>query len=388
MEHLVKIFKETYVSQIMWMILGALLIKMYQLVKIKTLRVIKKNRIKKQSITFNYESIISLDHGDPYYYSSNLITQKSDKELYISIPDGILERIREYDPEFETRHSRSFNGTSSFKELQDITGIVDLEALIDKHTDIVANEFLKIIKAGRLIFNGEKFGVKRIVRGRKNADEEAALRIEFYKTDYFTHKVFRSIYRELKETNHEIRKVSDISQLAPYYPFLTSFGMNALLIIDNCGVEEVVLAERSKYMSNMGDKSLWHVTMNEGLSITDIQENRIDLYKCVNRGLKEELGIREKYMEEITSKVFQDLFINLDDFEIGVTAIIKTEMQYENIEDLYKIAKDAELETNQLMSIKTTRKDVKKFLESNKGYTTKACNYALNMYLARQDTFL
>ena len=40
---------------------------------------------------------------------------------------------------------------------------------------------------------------------------------------------------------------------------------------------------------------LWHVSMNEGLSITDLDvdnENIISLDRCVNRGYREELGIK------------------------------------------------------------------------------------------------
>ena len=53
-----------------------------------------------------------------------------------------------------------------------------------------------------------------------NAAEDST---ELFETDYFTHRLFRSIYHELKENNHKIINVDSHNYLQ-YKPFFTSKG--------------------------------------------------------------------------------------------------------------------------------------------------------------------
>jgi hypothetical protein len=62
-------------------------------------------------------------------------------------------------------------------------------------------------------------------------DEDPGVELDLFKTDYFTHRVFRSIFHELKSKNHKISSAG-LSDFLSYKPFLTSFGINTLLICE------------------------------------------------------------------------------------------------------------------------------------------------------------
>ena len=369
----------------MWMILGAIIIKIYSLTTQKLKAIIRQRRIEKNSLKFIQDSIVSLDHGDPFYKPENIIFNNSNRSQFIEIPEEYVTKIKNIRLDFEFSKNQTEIDIDIFNLAIDNTGICNLRELIEKHSKIVAEKFIEKLNCGLLIFNGEKYGISKICVDRRGINEESRLFIDYYRTDYFTHQVFRSIYRELKEMGHEISKVKSISELNKYFPFLTSFGVNTILTLDSSGIEEIVLAKRSRNISNMIDKDLWHVTMNEGLSITDLDADEVSLVKCLHRGLREELGIREEFHKEIMSKNFYDLFINMDDFEIGISSIVKTTMTFDILETLYKSAQDAELETLGLIKLKAEKTSIKKFFENND--TTKACTYLIQMYSARKKGF-
>ncbi len=339
--------------------------------------------MKKQQLFFHHDNIVSLDHGDPFYLKK-FSHQICGKHLFFSIPKKIIEEINKINPEFVSRNNESFDGGDGFTDLVRITSIANLDLLIEEHQQLVGNEFLRKVAEGHLLFNGDKYGVQRVVVDRVGNDEDSKLIITFFKTDYFTHQVFRSIYKQLKSEGHAIASIDSTIGVSRYFPFFTSFGINALVVLEKEGFEEVVLAERSGKITK-DNQNIWHVTVNEGLSMTDIEDQTISLSRCLNRGLREELGLKETHYEKINNKYFYDLFINLDDLEMGLTAVVFTEFEFNTIKTLYRSAKDAELETTGLISVKATKGDLYRFLKTNK--TTKACAYLLHMFVARKTDF-
>lgn len=328
-------------------------------------------------------NILSLDHADPHYELQDISVKDTGKNLYIGFPSELLDEIRELDPNFDIRSSVSFDQETDFRNLEDLTGIAGLAQMIQMHKIQVAREFIQLIGEGRTLFNGTKYGVYRIKPGRTSDEKEnSSLRIELFKTDYFTHRVFRSIYKELVNQNHPIGEVRKFEELHKYYPFLTSFGMNTFVLLDNGDDIEIIFAKRSKYISKQESESLWHVTMNEGLTGTDKDGKDVSLIKCLHRGLQEELGIRVEHHRFIEEEYFMDLFLEKESFEIGITSYVKLNMDLNQIKQLYIGAQDAELETDALEAVDLSSKKIKKFLENNK--LTPAAEYTLNMLLARQ----
>ena len=75
-------------------------------------------------------------------------------------------------------------------------------------------------------------------------EEYPGVEMDLFKTDYFTHRVFRSIYHELKRLKHPIIS-SGLNDFLQYRPILTSFGINTLLICEGEDGREIVLSKRS-----------------------------------------------------------------------------------------------------------------------------------------------
>jgi hypothetical protein len=235
------------------------------------------------------------------------------------------------------------------------------------YSKIVAQQIIKKRESKHTIFNGKKYGVYRIHRKRNSdQDENASIQLDLFETDYFTHQVFRSIYKELKDAGHPISKIVKMEELHSYIPFLTSFGINAFIVIDTPSGYDIVFAKRSKYLNTGATESLWHVTMNEGLTLTDREGKDISLIKCLHRGLREEIGIKEEHHKHISDERFMDLFLEMSKLEIGLTSYIRMDRSINHLNELYSVAKDGELETDGLKAIPLKKKDIKEFITTEK----------------------
>lgn len=339
----------------------------------------RKQEIKKKSIHFEYEGIISLDHGDPFYKHDNLVCKCSDECFYLAIPEKQLVEIRSYNEKFISREDCFFKN----KDLYSIgkgLGIENFKELIEKNRVIVAEEFAKRVKSGGTLFNGEVFGVNKVVSDRADKEENARLFITFYHTDHYTHVVMASVYNELRRNDHKISKARNIADTNVYFPFTASFGVNTILILEP--ENYVVLAKRSGFLRNMGGIDKWHVSMNEALTQTDIDEDVIDFERCVRRGLREELGIKPRDQGRISFNKFGDLFFVQNVFEMGITNVVKLNMSFEELKTCYRVAKDSELETVEILALKLNEKEIKNFITTNT--CTPACEYNLAMLLSRR----
>jgi len=213
------------------------------------------------------------------------------------------------------------------------------------------------------LFNAKKFGIFNLNFTRFGENEKPGAEIDLFETDYFTHRVFRSIYHELKENNHEICNVNAHNFLQ-YRPFFTSFGINTLLITEGDNSKEIILSKRSTKVNTK--ESMYHITMNEGLSTTDKDPfDKIDLELCFKRGLLEELGITEKLYNFSVRGSFYDFFLEFNNFEIGLTSVLEMEVNFEkDIQPL--VARDKVLESSHFVSIPMKYKEINKFVTENK----------------------
>lgn len=318
-------------------------------------------------------NVVDLANGDPEFEKRNIFIREasilgSQKCLFVGMPEGIKNKITTQEVEYgyvDTQLSKfspdtSFNGKNNFQDLVDITGINELPELIEKHKKIVGEMFFES-KDG-LLFNGEKYGLFNLKFTRFGHDEKPGVEIDLFKTDYFTHRVFRSIYQELKEKNHPIVH-SGISDFLKYKPFFTSFGINTLLICEGASGKEIVLSKRSNRVH--GSIPKYHISMNEGLSQTDKDPfGKVDLELCFKRGLLEELGINEKLYQYGVKASFYDFFLEKNNFEIGVSSVFELNLNFQkDVEPL--IARDKHLEVDSFLTISLRNKDIEKFIINN-----------------------
>lgn len=368
-----------FLKDIFLIFLGMIIPNLCTLANSKLKKAKYNKELKNTSNSYDKNGIMSLDHGSPYYEPHNITSNKNKDEFYLSVPKEKLESILKEDKNFISRDDKYFD-KNNLDELGNELDIPNFTEIVEKHRKIVADEFLESAKRKEISFNGKKFGIKSISMNRVTEEENSYLNIDFYTTDYFTHKVMKSVYKEIKE--HYIKFDETLKEkLNDYYPFMTSLGINTLVILDKHSYDkQIVFCRRSKRVSNMNGQSKWHVSMNEGVSVTDLDGYSINLNKAVKRGMYEELGIKEN---DVKKSAFGDLFIVTDNFEIGLTNIVILNRNFEELKTCYNTAQDSVLETEDIKSIRFSKQELTDFLSKNSTDMTLVCKYSIDMIIGR-----
>ncbi len=364
-------------SEFFFLLSGSLLLLVLQRIYKTASKWIYRRRIKAEIRKYKQRkdaiNVVDLANGDPEFEKKHIFSREvsifgTPRSLYAGMPGHLREQlaIREREAGYaDSQLTRfhpdtSFNGGSDFQDIAVLTGISDLPERIEKHKEIVGRKFLD--SRDGLIFNGDKYGIFNLRFTRFGEAENPGAEIDFFRTDYFTHRVFRSIYHELKAQGHPIASAG-VSDYQRYTPFFTSFGINALLICESDKGKAIVLSKRSTRVH--GGKPLYHITMNEGLSQTDRDPfGRFDLELCFRRGLLEELGINEKLYQFAVKGAFYDFFLEKNNFEIGLSSVFELDLNYEkDIEPL--IARDKHLETDSFITLPLKPKAIAAFIREH-----------------------
>lgn len=377
-------------KDIVWFLIGMAVPFLWNLIKsiFQTMRM--RRKIKKGDMEFADKSIVSLAHGDPFFAikggKQELRLDAPREVFYISMPEDIKKQILENKPNFfNTKWEKEqvfLDGRTEEEMLVEIAGVLGLSVEETKGIYLeekvnVAKFFLEKAKSGAPYFNGEMYGIKKFNDNRDGEFERPGVDIHSYKTDYYTHRVMAAIYRRIYKTNPGIAPENNPESFNKMRYFLTSMGMNVLLYLKDEG--KIVFAKRSGKLVNM-TKPLWHVSMNEAISITDISESNgtIDLERCIVRGLNEELGLDDKDI----NIDYSDLFFLKDPLETGISAFVTVNNRsFSDLKILYSAAKDRELESEDLVTVKLTSMALNDFMKKNE--LTDAAQYLIKMLLAR-----
>ncbi len=364
-------------SEFFFILSGSMLLLVLQHIYKSTKKFIYRRRIKSEIRKYRKRkdaiNVIDLANGDPEFEKRHIFSREvsifgTPRCLYVDMPPDLQAQLSAREREAGYADSQltrfhpdtSFDGGSDFRDIARLTGIDDLPALIGKHKEIVGRKFLEARDG--LIFNGDKYGVFNLRFTRFGEEESPGAEIDFFRTDYFTHRVFRSIYHELKAQGHAIASAG-VSDYQRYTPFFTSFGINALLICESDKGKAIVLSKRSARVH--GGVPRYHITMNEGLSQTDRDPfGKVDLELCFRRGLLEELGINEKLYQFAVKGAFYDFFLEKNNFEIGLSSVFELDLNYEkDIAPL--IARDKHLETDSFITLPLKPKEIEKFIRKH-----------------------
>ncbi|WP_297426669.1 hypothetical protein [Clostridium sp.] len=329
-------------------------------------------------------NIVTLSSGVPKYNLKDCITIKnSNKSIYIDFPE---DKKLLLDREISFHTDISFNGESNFEDIVKQTGIENLVELINKYRNKVADDFIN--KNNGCHFNGEKYGVYSIeANDRRGNEEEPIVNLKTFTTDYFTHKIFKEIYKELASKNHDISKVNDVRQLGRYNVFNTSLGVNGIVKVNSQKGKSFILTKRSNKATTNNGEEWYGTSFTEGISQTDYDysKNVVSLLTGIKRGLEEEIGIpTEGYYSSDSIEVY-DFFLEKEFFEIGVTCGITLNENInfeEHVKDLP--AKDKSLETSEIFTIENSMKSVQRFLEERKDEIYSRSAYTIHSVAIRE----
>lgn len=183
---------------------------------------------------------------------------------------------------------------SEFFAAVPVSGFAEIVAY---HSDAYARDVLAALHRGSAYppYNKKKLGLMGYRQPQHaDKDEGVYLDLDFYVTDYFTHRVMRRVLHDLR-SNHPalFREEADPYGAMPYLRyFTTSFGINALVTTNDPQGRRFYMTRLSKRQGNANQQDRWHISANEGLNLDDVQNGRVGIDNAVARALSEELGIR------------------------------------------------------------------------------------------------
>ena len=301
----------------------------------------------KSTFTLEELNIKVIAQGDPYLiFGETLKTKLSDNCFYIAPPKdipGLTDEQLEWIDEHIGSQPQLFDMT--WEEVFENIPIPDLKERIGRSSRKILMQFIN--QENGCYFNNKKFGINRISPFGRSEDmvERPVLTIEFFTTDYFTHRVMKDVCRQLvKENNRFITNELDFMNLRYTRIFFTSLGINLMLVEDELKPErEVILSTRSNNaakteLSSEHDKEIkYSASVIEGVSISDYDEymRRVDLATAAFRGLSEELGVDQHLIQ--TNKLrFYDFFINMNNLEMGLSCSVELKGNIDITNDVIK----------------------------------------------------
>lgn len=380
-------------KDIVWFLMGWLIPEMVKrIVKLFSKRKMT-NEIKKtnEKVIESEEAICPLAHGTPFFDNASLSLGMPAECFYFSMPSKKHEAICMKNQDFEHTKwdSKCFywdkeDDTELISAIENVTkdiSKVEIREMIEIKKEEIADLFLK--RTTEAFFNGEMYGIREIMDRRVGDKEEVKIETKSIKTDYYTHRVMAAVYQQLVKDG-KIDPPTSMKDINNYYPFLTSMGMDVLLMIENGS--KVVVTKRSKKLINMEDDK-WHLSANEAISITDLLYGGIDLEGCVKRGLKEELGLDcNKYSG--FSLHYSDVFFLKNPIEVGILALVSIKDLTESaVRESYCVAPDAPFESTGndetgLVFLPFSKEKIEFFCQTND--VTDAARYALKMLCVRK----
>ncbi len=286
----------------------------------------KKKSREKSTIDCADLSIQKITNGDPYYTEGHTIhTRLLDKHFYLAAPANLTEDEQSYAQNHSISEKDVLLG-ETFGKIAAEMRVPDLEQLIEESRKKVFSDFCT--GSNGCYFNNKKYGIFHInPHGRtEDLEELPILSIDFFVTDYFTHRVMKDVCKKIHARDPMFwKKNLDFTHIGNYHCFLTSLGINLLLLDNQNGVvKNTLLTSRSANSAETYGKVRYSMSVIEGVSLSDYDTyaRTVKLSTALKRGLQEELGVAPD-MIQADSIRFYDLFVNLSNLEIGVSCSVE-----------------------------------------------------------------
>lgn len=337
--------------------------------------------------------IKQITQGDPYFKEgSTLLTLLSELEFYLAPPaDGLtpseLKKIQQMN--CFAKEDKILD--TSLDEISAQTGIIDLKERIENSKLKIIRDF--IYQRNGCYFNNRKYGINNINPFSRTEDlsEKAKVLVEFYTTDYYTHRIMKDVCKGLYAERKEfLLEHLSFENMRPFRILITSMGLNILLIETHRDTDvAVLLTRRSTNSAETYGKINYSLSVIEGVSLSDYDPftNGINLRLGVERGLMEELGISQEKIRTDSIK-FIDLFVNLRNLEVGISCTVNLCNDVKIESDILNLhGKDELLEVCDKLICKVT--DLSIFVDKHIGEMMPQAAYTIGRYLqTKGDNYL
>ena len=313
-----------------------------------------------QALTYRDIQIEKISGADFFFTEGeSLFCTLSKQCFFLSPPDDMVsEELQLWRNEHFQAADTIFN--SSLVQFQEQTGIPDLVKRIERARLIVFSNFIN--HENGCYFNNKKYGINRINPFGRTEDftEIPVLSLELFTTDYFTHRVIKHVCKELYQEHHQLfHKGFNFGTIEKYKILLTSLGINLLLFDGNARLnQKTLLTVRSANCAETNGHERYSLSVIEGVSLSDYDhfQRKVNLSDSLKRGLEEELGVTPEMLDSESLK-FYDLFINLQNLEIGIScsATLKTSYSLDYVAQLRGKDKDLEVRSTRIIPTSALR---------------------------------
>ena len=360
-------------------ILDSLKVKLTKIIRVKTIKTRRKNRVKEETFV---PHISVIGESLPFFDVTRQIqVVLSDEVFLLTAPSHLSDS---FPATFkQSTSSDLWLKGCSIDELGDFFQESEIRQLFEESKKEVANSFLN--RTDGCFFNNLLFGLLSSDSFGRTADEEElpVLSMRFFKTDYYTHRVMWIMTKKLRERGKLPTKNLSLSQLNDkYHCFRTSLGISIVIIIQ--ATNEILMTTRSLNSAYNDGKEWIYVAVTETISETDYDNfiGNLNLIRWIKRALWEELGLQEAHYEENSIKVY-DMFFENTFYQDGITASIqlKPGVTFDTVKALK--AKDRSMEISHLFTIENSLPKIKDYIVKNKTDMREQTIFTLQSYMDR-----
>lgn len=308
-------------------------------------------------------------------------------QFYISPPADLLQ---EFSHLAHNGQSYDVHGQIDFENSSDLSHISSLFPqhriieLIQLHARSYAVQVLEAL-AKRPTFppyNKKKLGLFKFQQPQHALQPERNyLHLWFYMTDYFTHRVMRSVMRDLHRMNSSLfsedKLFSDDSFEYLRY-FLTSFGLNLVVTAPLSGGWRFYMTRLSSHQGNINQHHSLHVSANEGLNENDVVDSKIMLEQYALRTLSEELGVNS--LDDISHSGYLELALDRTNFEPFLSGIVHLKLGHsEFLAKKRALARDDHRETTGIFDYEYSNEGIQNMLLDNPKGTGDFSSFSLHI---------
>ncbi len=347
-------------------------------------------RLKEFQHSHHYQAdIVQLDSAyDFFREESEIIILDSHRDLFLQFPGKphtYRQDLMSLVPDFVIRPPSYLEFGSSLKDFSNSVELDNFGKLLEECRQSSAATFVNVAKTNyRKFYNAEKFGVLSYASTRHHLSEKPINTLTLYRTDYFAHVTARHMVRRLKESGWAFG-MAHWGDVINKFPFLfTSIGVNCFVLTQESGGQHaLLLLRRSANSPNRHYHHQWHVSLNEGFSVMDVEPDtgKPSLHRCVVRGMLEELGVES---HTIVSQGFFDIFLVKEVLELGIAGLVTLRLNSKELAQRLQGSANFSLECEDNWAfVAYHRTDIERFLTDPQNMMTKACRYCLGAILAR-----
>ncbi len=367
-----------------------------------------------RGIVNKFDDVIVFEHAVPYCNLDNITFKDGGYCFYREVPAIYREEFKKYcksdgTPHFVSRDGRDFCDDVHKTPLYEFIfnrypEIKDIDIYLNKIAEDTAEVFLDRLKAGKLAFNNQMWGIDKISESKTyNSNSEAStLDITLFTTDYFTYKFMVNVYKDLNMRNPKVfSAIQKISDLNKYRPFFCSIGVGGFILANRKGSPELLWVKRS---AGVAQPTKWHFSYDETFNLQDKSNIKVVgtetipcLVTCIRRGLIEELGLgyhKSGYnVNDDDIKVISFALIKNDErLEFEFFSYTKVSFGSDTITtedfDLMRrtLAKDASYEAIDVVFMPLTKRDINKLISDKDFVQTPESIFLAKSFLMRKKT--